>query len=398
MSETGEFFELDEVIENENFPQPCTVTIRSHHGMHLDEYGDVWLFLEFARPEHIERYAKREQGYKYPILEFGVGGGPLDEHTQLGEPNEKKKGECSMTLTAKALGVDKKPELQQILNGVRRCDTKSGVPDLHLASIVKDCNLPYVYGNRPKLIMTLVKAALGAKYLAQRHFHQKTRKDYEKARKKVDTIKGRGGQDLTLVLLHSDDEAASKYARTSAGDRASVVIQRRRSGNTYISVDKDRKKIDLRDTGCIIRVEERNKRFYNEPLSSDVLRKPGKVEGAECWHFPEHWSMLLNGSLSHPNVSPNMLTDEELLMATRIGLDVDYFDPNFEEQCKKGYCNSSEKYPCPLYPYKLARCENVRNEQQRRLKERAPRQPQKIPGRYRRPQGSRPRYRQEKGR
>lgn len=203
-----------------------TVFFDTHEAPHLDEIAAKWLIEKFGNKEFLDKYAPNR------TLEVGIGGGSFDEHPVHGE---RKEDECATTLVAKALGVDDEPALEKILKFVVTHDLKGGVQPFDLAYLVN--LLHRQFPNDPEKVIEWATIGLEAKYQEQLQFFTATKQEFERAAE-IEEIQGPGGQILKMVTVVSDDEQMSKFARSSLGGRAAIVIQKRSSGNVQIYTNK----------------------------------------------------------------------------------------------------------------------------------------------------------------
>lgn len=342
--------------------------IAVHERPHLDEIAAIWSLRRFGReqfpgvdkadivfwrtggetPEALADVCQSEG-----ILAIGTGWGPFDEHpspTQAG-----RSGECAATLVAKALGVDDDPTLEPILRFVLNSDTKGSSNPFDLAALVK--TMHEQYSDDPMGVMAWAMQALEAKYLEQQQFLVDTANEFhEKAR--VDRVAGPRGQ-ITMVVVCSDNEKMNKFARSSHGARADIVIQQWPTGNVQIFVNK-RARLTLYDVAQMIRLAEQEKK--GKVVTSDwkQLAAEGKVEGAEEWYFHVGLMALMNGSLTAKGVPPTHLSLEEIRIMVKIGVDPSAFEPARASDCQRGKCTASSSNPCPWHKWGLHRCREIR--------------------------------------
>lgn len=321
-----------------------TVFFETHKAPHLDEITAKWLIEKFGTEEFLDKYAPNR------ILEIGVGGGPFDEHPTVGD--KRKEDECAATLVAKALGVEDDPALEKILNFVATNDLKGGAQPFDLAYLVKllHCQFP------SEKVIEWASTALEAKYQEQLQFLTVTKQEFERAAE-VEEVQGQGGQMLKMVTVISDNEQMNKFARFHLG--AAIIIQKHSSGNAQIFANK-RFGLNLNDIVQVIRFEEQRAKGRIVTTDWEVLKREGKVEGAEEWYYHLEGQMLLNGSLTFPDVPSTRLTLEQIKEIIRIGVNPQAFEPSRAPLCQKGVCTSRRNNQCPWYPWGLHRCRKIR--------------------------------------
>ncbi len=339
-----------------------------HERPHLDEIAALWLLLRFGK----EKYpGVKEAEWKLggmggeDLLEFspeeaeaagtlaiGVGGGRFDEHPG---PNEQKKEGCATTLVAQDLGIEKEPQLQQILRFVEQGDLKGGNHPFDLASLVKTLH----QANEPLKVIKWVMDALDAKYQEQGRFLVAQKEVQESSQTEI----VRGPRcELMLVYGVSSNEEFAKAARNRG---AAVVIQRHPPGDyplansTQIFTTK-RFGLKMYDVVAMLRAEEQKAVGKVATTDWDALRSEGKVPGCPEWYFHEEGQMILNGSTSAPDTPRSRLDLEQVVQIVKTGLDPKAFEPARQSTCLGGVCNSTAASPCPWYCYGLARCREIR--------------------------------------
>ncbi len=323
-----------------------TVFFNTHEGPHLDEIVAKWLIEKFGNKEFLDKYVPNR------ILEIGIGGGVFDEHPVN---SERKEGECAATLVAKALGVDDNPALENILKFVITHDLKGGAQPFDLDYLVK--LLHQQFPNDPEKVIEWAMVGLEAKYQEQLQFFTATKQEFERAAE-IEEVEGPGGQTLKMVTVVSDDEQMSKFARSSFGGRAAIIIQKQSLGNVQIYTNK-RYGLTLYDVTQMIRLAEQRAKGQVVTTDWKTLSSEGKVEGAKEWFFHQTGQMLLNGSLTAPDVPPTRLSLGQIKEIVRIGVNPQAFEQSRSQWCRSGNCTSTRNQ-CPWYPWGLHRCRAIR--------------------------------------
>jgi len=325
------------------------VIIRTHERPHFDEIVAKWLIEKFADEEFLKRYA---QG---GIIEVGIGGGPFDEH----QKGNKKKGqeECAATLVAKALGIEDDPALKKLLHFTVTVDQKGGAQPFDVSSITKV--LHERFPQEPQKVIKWTEMAIEAKYFEQSQFFRKAKEEFESKAKTqwVKTSKGK----VKMVTVVSDLPETVKYALSISGGQAGVVIIQNTSGNVQIFTSK-RFGLKLSELARIIRIEEQKAK--GKILIRDWKKlESEEVEEIKEWFYFQKGEMLLNGSLTAPDVPPTRLSLKKIEELVKIGLNPQTFEPSRAEICRSGICSSTRKDPCPWYKWGLYRCRRLRYRQ-----------------------------------
>ena len=327
--------------------------IATHLNPHLDEIAGIWLLKKFAGIIAEIQYWDSDKIKKSPeeyeaegILLLGIGGGKFDEHPSA--QNGRKEGECCATLVAKHLGVEEDLALEKILQFVVNNDLKAASHPFDLAYIVK--LLHQQFPENPEKVLEWAFVGLEAKYQEQLQFFTTTKDEFFK-KAFIETVVVRE-RTLNVVTIESDDPFLSKFARSSYGCNAAVVIQQRSSGNVQIFPNK-KFRIDLHDIAQIIRAEEQKCKGKIITTDWKVLASEGTVDGAEEWFFHEEGQLLLNGSITAPNVPPTRIPLERIQELAKIGIAKGMFQL---------HCNPQTCWECPWYKWGLHRCRKLRFE------------------------------------
>lgn len=314
--------------------------IRTHDGSHLDEDAAIWMAKDFGTEEFLSKYAPNG------VLEIGIGGGPFDEHATAHA--DRKEDECAATLMAKALGIENDPALEKILKFVRQRDLNGNSQPFDLDSIVKAMNS--AFPNDPEMVLEFAMNALRAKYREQLEFHA-AKKAFMNA--KAQEVEGPGGRMLRVVIAESDAKQLSKVAFSAFGNNCAVLIQKRSSGHVQIFTNK-KLNLTLYDVVQSLRYEEQAIKGKFQTTDFKELSLDGVVLGAEEWYFQESGQMILNGSLTKPDVPPTKLTLERIVEIVRIGIS----PAKFHHDCET--CDSTRGNPCPWFSWGLQRCRALR--------------------------------------
>ena len=350
--------------EGDRIMSPQITKIATHVRPHLDEIVAIWLLIMFG--------AKKYPGVAEAIIEYwadggetpdgqaaseyeangyllvGTGGGRFDEHGRNGDAG--KNGDCAATLVAKDLGIDQDSTLAKILKFTLTNDLRGASHPFDLSAIIKA--MYQANPEDPEKVIAWAIEALTAKYLEQKAFVEAQTTELEKA--EVLTIMV-GAKEATLVVIESDNELVSKAARSKDGLDAAIVVQKCSSGNVQIYVNK-RHGLQLFDLAQMLRLEEQHLKGNIVTRDWKVLSAEGKVDGAEEWYFHHEGQMLLNGSLSAPDVSPTQISLERIKQAITIAVN---------SRCLPEHCADSRQCTfrdCSWYGLGLHRCRKIRYE------------------------------------
>lgn len=178
----------------------------------------------------------------------------------------------------------------------------------------------------------------------------------------IEKVVGPHGRELTLVVMKTDNPAASRYARSQ---RAGVIIQQTSAGNVQIYIYKP-SGVSLEDAARMLRVVEQRRSGRYITCRFDELGQEGAVAGAEQWFYHREGEMLLNGSLAHPDVPPTQIPLDEIVKIVKLAINPDAYHPDFELACKQRICAHSPENPCPVRACGWDRCQQVRFEERLR--------------------------------
>jgi hypothetical protein len=328
----------------------------THQSPHLDELVAIWLIERFGNEKFLKIFAPEIPR----VIPLGIEGGSFDEHPTI--EKGRKEGECTASLVAKALEIETDPALEEILEYLKSRDLQGGSHPFEIATLVS------LLTRNPKIplakVAELVSLIMSAKYEEQLLFLTSTKDEFFK-KAEIEEIIGPQGERLKMVTIVSDNELMNKFARSKLGGEAAIVIQQNSKGNVQIFTNK-KYGLKLYDVVKIIRYTEQWRKGAIVTTDWDRLAAEGIITGAEEWYFHEAGQMLLNGSLTHPDVPPTNLTIENIKEAVRIGINPTAFEPTRAEACLKGKCLSTRKFQCPWYPWGLSRCRKIRFERIKR--------------------------------
>jgi len=372
-------------------------TIGTHGRGHIDEAGFVVvmtkteaarkMFPGIEKAQVKLRFDTQGKDWEYwakqGVILCGIGGGPFDEHNQA-----EFKGECAMSLAAKFVGIFNDPALQLILryvmyndrNGDNLIDCriedkvlKRRINELMPGQLLKHFFRAFPpengYSEYEKPIFETFVSAFAAIYKNdQEFFAYKDR--YEKECKIVGEVNpGEGKKRFKIMLIKSESELALPYARYRE-PQVGVFIHRQTTGHFQIHTNK-KFGINLADVHAILNRLIQEKKGKGKVITTDFrqLSSPGSVPGAEEIYYNKEMEEIYNGSLSHPDVNPAPLSDQEIIGAIKLGLSNEWFHEDYAKNCFTGLCAG---HPCPWYRFGLSRCRTIRykmREKEEKVKE-----------------------------
>ncbi|MFA6255261.1 MAG: hypothetical protein WC675_04520 [Patescibacteria group bacterium] len=334
-------------------------------------------------------------------LPIGIAKGPVDEH-QSGFRHE-----CATSLMAGILGIKDDPVFTRMLGYIQWEDRNGDRNPLGPSAMGKGTGRQF-----GSLAAIRIGRFLLTTHLGQREsFMTQVVSKYRELASKVAEIPGpmvkkrtkgedqwvrlmyrlvvielpepmpRGDQLSPLAQLAAQmpSAAMSKY-----GDEADIVVMRWQGGQTQIFYRRNRH-IDFDSVVRAIRYYEIAARIRTGKMTQATfqdwqdLSAEGTIDDAPAWHYPKKEITvrrgkgpivitiginLLNGSLSHPEVEPTLLTTQEIVAAITLALDETKWHRG-QEQCATGrMCRLPDQSggTCPMYWLGLPRCCAVRRQ------------------------------------
>jgi hypothetical protein len=321
--------------------------------IHLDEFAAAFLAECYGDKSFVKRYASRG------TLVIGKGGGTLDEHA-LNAKKELGDRFCATDLMALALGVFIKPELQWLLDYVRKHDVgsrnngghlfKGQVGDLyHCAKIASEYGAP---DNQQKAYEALGIILLGyvrqqAEFIneSERHFAQTAN---------WQELGSMDGKQRMLCIIESDSKEAVKVAFFKGAD---VIVHKNSPGHVQIFFSQKLPgfKIMTRDALRMLRIQE--------PGETQTNWKELEVDGElpdSLWLGAIEHGQVFNGTKTHPEVPTTKLALDKIISIVKIAASQG-FEPTRTAKCQKGSCDSKPgQGACRWYRYGLVRCRTIR--------------------------------------
>lgn len=339
--------------------------IVTHVQPYLDDIAGIWLLLKFGASAFpgidkalVEFWTSMPEGRtpkdleRDGILLVGIGGGRFDEHSSA--DGRRKGNNSSLTLIAKELYLDEDPALQPLFNFILKRDSKLVGSSFDLHGLTKTM---YSARRDDMTVWKWVFEILEAIYAQNLGFFEQAGTDLQSA--KVSRVPTANNGSAILVVGNSDSREFSKYARSSHGRSAGIVIQRNSSGSVQVQTYV-RSGINLIDTVQIIRTEEMKVAGKKISFGWEHLGSDGTISECPEWHYAAEGQMLLNGSATHKK-PPTKLPLERISELVQIGINPKAFEPTRKSKCQQGVCSSTEQSPCPWHGWELYRCRRVRH-------------------------------------
>jgi hypothetical protein len=299
----------------------------THRRPHLDEAAAIALLREYGGLDRAAQVEFVDAGYEdylgqnpekleaQGILQIGVGSGRFNEHASSGL--SRQKGETSATLVAKALGVDKKPEVAYVLRIVRANDISGKMNPTDLAHSMR---VKYQDGQSDQKVLEWAIEEIATYLRVQRRFHALAVPELKKARIREVKLPVPDGA-IKIATIRSDNDQIFSAARSKKYGRGiSILVVERLSGN--IQVLPTRQDLAAAMVHAIARIRLAEAKLAGlkiEPLDPRLFREAA-IEGVPKWHFQVETGMCLNGSLTATGVEPTRLTLEQVAALVERGI------------------------------------------------------------------------------
>jgi hypothetical protein len=283
----------------------CFVT---HHKPHLDELVAVWLFRNYGtqipgvKTARFSTWGKKElrsttpaQDVQIGRLLLGLGGGMFDEHSREGGRTE-----CTATLVAKFLGVDKDPRLSYLLKCVFLVDSKDEGPLKGLADQIKDFNRYWTGSIDIEKVYERFEPCILVELAKRDEFLQAKEMVFKRYRRNV----------AGFWIMAADKIENRQYARAARGHGGDVVVQRNTDGQTQVfgfeGFDMPALAVRVRQHELYLSRTRPQRRLTDADLSA-----VGTLPEIRNWYF--EGDNLLNGSESYPDQDPSVIPFDELV-------------------------------------------------------------------------------------
>ncbi len=245
------------------------------------------------------------------VLCLDLGGGDLDHHN--------KEGKILSELIADDLGMLHEAALSKLLAYAKR-DDQYGMGTISTDQIDRAFGLSGLISSVNKTvgnteaILQIVFPLLEAHYLEERKRTNDLPIEFAQMLKngkaEVFDVK-QGNKKLKVVVLESDNVSMPGWLKSSIGQKADVVYQRKSLGFTNI-LTKQFKRVDLRWLAAYLRDEELKLRGKVITYSTNDLMKPGKIFDIPEWYYDKATNSILNGGVNPKGIEPTMISVERM--------------------------------------------------------------------------------------
>lgn len=290
----------------------------------LREYGDIKYpgiseriknrNILFLRENDFEMSAEEYEEAGWLLL--GVGGGKFDEHATANNSG-RKKGKCAAILVAEDLGIEKLPELKQVLQFALAADlntfAKPLSPDVKLLRAVDPATTVNLLNRKnpdnPWIAIDWALLEIEARVWEQNEFYNIAPKEAMNAHKEIV-----GG--FKVAIVESNCFSMEKYFR----HKTDVTVQKSPMSGQVRIFTNNQVKIDMESMAKLFRLlEYKAQKRIGEIPKEDLIRE-GTIRDVPEWCYFKDGGSLMNGSHTAPNTPATKIPLEVITMAVRFVL------------------------------------------------------------------------------
>jgi hypothetical protein len=321
------------------------------------------------------------------ILLIGIGGGPLDEHSDrrtgiscaeriaqlidlMSEKDDRKiygsllqyvnfednNGDNLIQCLQRARG-DQAPRLErQEVNALRMLQT---------GGLAQNLKKGFEVAGEDVEIMKRVCLMADIFYeteIEQAKLFLAAEKAYDKNEHLVDLRIPSNKNKFVLLELKSDNILMNKVVHSKWRDNREKklgVLFLHKSNGQFVLMPNEQH-ITVNQMKEIVKVL-RQKTMQKGYIGFGELCANGSIDSVPSIHFDEARGIIANGSKTDPEVPGligKVLSVEDVIEAVQIGLDTEFFAPEFAKGCRIGKCAGSR---CWMFKYGQKRCFQIRD-------------------------------------
>lgn len=288
------------------------ISFQTHYKPHLDELWAIRLISRHATVGWLDRHAPDN------VIVLGIGGGEFDEHPRNG--NERK--ECCATLVAASLDLSTDPAYQQIVQFLFKTDTLGKGDPFDVYNAVKLLNEQYP--DEPERVYAWADAFMAAKEDEQHDFVASTEVVRAAlANGQVLTVTDLRGRELKILTIEGDGRTTFKAAIRQLKEGLAALIQRQPTGHVQIYTN-GRSSARLQEVARLLRMAELRRQSKPSNLDGRTSRQDGFIDAVPEWYYFRIGEMLLNGSLTNPDMPATQIPLDEIGRCVRLGIEMSF--------------------------------------------------------------------------
>lgn len=351
------------------------VVVRMHYRSHYDEVVAYMLISQLADAEWCRHYCPNGK------IDIGFGGGWLDDHAEAEISGEEES--CAM-IVAKSFGVEASEDYKEIVEYAHFEDNNRTRHKDSIANLLwlmqqfwpeqEEDNLNWALAGTVELIgkgeLDFRINHISAKFddpfegqewrlrgeeiqIFQQKIFMEALREIKSARENGSLLLYRitfDGKSMLAAAIVSDNLCVAKAMQWNKGLAADIVVVRSRSGHFYVTAD-NRRGITLGSVVAVLRIEEQRAAKSIKVTDWRRLESVGTLSNVPEWHFFVKGGMLMNGSLTRPEVPKSKLSLKKVLGCVVLALNPGLWQES--KTCQDGSCAGRD---CPWYLYGLDRC------------------------------------------
>lgn len=245
------------------------------------------------------------------IIQIGVGSGRFNEHAKLGEARQK--GQTAATLVARALKVDRRPEVKYLLDYISANDLKGEGSKFDLAHLMR---IGYQAGDTCE---TVLRAAVkNCRQILQTQSLETAIPEIEKGKRRQLSLPG--NRKVLIISIRSDSRQLLQSARFLYRNEPVILVVEKPTGQVQVLPSRNDLKSEMAVVAAFIRFFEAEKAGMKIDAADPRLYQEAAIPGMPSWHFQVETGMVFNGANTAPGKAPTRMDLASVVMLVEAGL------------------------------------------------------------------------------
>lgn len=245
------------------------------------------------------------------IVQVGVGSGRFNEHAKLGEARQK--GQTAATLVAKALKVDRRPEVKYLLDYISANDLKGEGSKFDLAHLMK---IAYQAGDTSETVLR--SAVITCQQILRTQSLETAIPEIQKAKRRQLSLPG--NRTVTIVSVKSDSRQLLQAVRSLYKNQSVVLVVEKPTGQVQVLPSRNDLKSEMAVVAAFIRFFEAEIAGIKIDAADPRLYQEAAIPGMPSWHFQVETGMVFNGANTAPGKAPTRLDLASVVKLVEAGL------------------------------------------------------------------------------